>query len=176
MKPQQGVTVMELVIGLSVAAVITTIGGLGILKGMPERRVAGAVRETYAWLQKSRSEAVRDCRLVSIHFNEETDSLTVTDAGGQVLGRQTFAECIDLYRVTGGNPYTFNSRGMKTGHSGCVYLSYGDGRHSRRLRVTSVGSIAVQHPQEGHDNWIYPGQGSGGGAEEDDPDEDHDVD
>ncbi|MFO8047894.1 MAG: GspH/FimT family pseudopilin [Desulfosudaceae bacterium] len=170
MKNNQGVTLAELIISVAVVGVVATFGGISFLKGMPERRVAAATRDVYAWVQKARSEAVKTCRPVKLAFDVGRDRLALMDEDGQPLMSYALDDRIDLYQVTGGNPLTFNPRGMKIGHSGNVYLSYGDGNHTRRVRITSVGSIAIQYPWDGHGNWIYPGQGQEGDS--DDCDED----
>ncbi|MFP4040104.1 MAG: GspH/FimT family pseudopilin [Desulfosudaceae bacterium] len=162
MKNNQGVTLAELIISVAVAGVVATFGGISFLKGMPERRVAAATRDVYAWMQKARSEAVKTCRPVKLAFDVGQDRLVLMDEDDQPVMSHVLDERIDLYKVTGGNPLIFNPRGMKIGHSGNVYLSSGDGNHTRRVRVTSVGSIAIQYPWDGHGNWIYPGQSHGG--------------
>ncbi len=152
-RQRAGFTLVELMVTIAVLALVSALGSMHFFKHMPERRIESASRTVYACLQKARSEAIRAGEKMAVNFDVNNDSLNIADAGGNVIASRRLSECIDLHDVTSGNPFVFNSRGMKIGIYGAVYLRYGKkGKLRRRVRVTPVGGIAIQYPA-GANGW-----------------------
>lgn len=149
MAGNKGFTVIELMTAIAITAILAGIGGYSYFSGLSERRVVAACRDLYSAIEQTRSLAVSTCEKNSIVFNKKANTYTIENANGSpVKGPYSFAEGIEIFRVTGcGNDictYTYNPRGMKTGVNSTVVIGYHKaGGIKMGVTVTSIGSISI---------------------------------
>ena len=151
---QSGFTLLELMVTIAIVGLMSGVASYSFLSGMPERRVIKSVRALYNGIQDARSEAVERGQDITITFN--SGNYIVTDPNNIEISRHEFLDYIDLYSVTGGgggDQYTFNGRGMKTGVNGRVRIQYTrSGPLKRGVRVTSVGGVSMIDETDA--NWL----------------------
>ena len=149
---------MELLTVLAIVAVISGVGGIGLLRGMPERRMMSAARDIYRDLRSAQSRAIARGQEITVVFCPEAETITLSDAGGRVLSRKKLPGYVDLFEIRGDgqaeNQFFFNSRGIKTGVSGSVWIRYyKPGFDWRQVVVRSTGSMCIKRSGDNGKTW-----------------------
>ena len=158
MKRQHGFTLLELLTVLAIVAVCAGIGGIGLLRGMPERRMMSAARDLYRDLRKAQSRAIARGEEITVDFGPESGTISLIDAGGHVFARKKLPGYIDLFEIRGDgeaeNRFFFNSRGIKTGVSGSVWIRYyKPGCDWRQVVVRSTGAMRIRRSGDNGKTW-----------------------
>ena len=143
---------------LAIVAVISGAGGIGLLREMPERRMMSAARDIYRDLRMAQSRAIARGGEIAVDFSPEAETITLVDAGGRVLSRQKLPGYIDLFEIRGDgeaeNRFFFNSRGIKTGVSGSVWIRYYKPDCDwRQVVVRSTGSMCIKRSGDNGKTW-----------------------
>ncbi len=160
MKDNRGVTLVEMLTALAILAILSAAGGVGLLRGMPERRMMSAARDLYCDLRKAQSRAIAAGETVTVNFSLEKNILSLVDAGGQTVSETRLPGFIDLCEIKGDRDddrrFYFNSRGIKTGVSGSVWIRYHKpGYDWRQVLVRSSGSMAIRRSSDSGKTWEY---------------------
>ena len=144
---QQGFTLVELIITLSIAAILVTVAVPSFRNVIQNNRVATQANEFLTALSIARSEALKRGRNVTISADtagQWHNGWTVSDNVGNTLyvnegleGDSAIASTIDTL--------TFNSRGfLTTGTSAVFNLSVTDAESGPSITVTPAGSSSIE--------------------------------
>ena len=72
-RPQRAFTLIEMIVTVSVLAILAAIAAPSFLNTLEKRRVVGAAEQLYADLQYARSEAIKGNRSVGVNFTVTGD-------------------------------------------------------------------------------------------------------
>lgn len=158
MTGQRGATLLELLTVIGIVAVLSAAGGIGLLRGMPERRMMNAARDLYGVLRKAQSLAVVRGETVSANFSPASGTISLANADGKVVSRIRLPGYVEIYEIRGDgrdeNRFFFNSRGIKTGVSGSVRIRYyKPGYDWRQVLVRSTGSMTIRRSVDRGKTW-----------------------
>jgi type IV fimbrial biogenesis protein FimT len=156
MHKQSGITLVEIMTVIAVAAVMASIAIPSIVGWLPKYRMISAGDELLSTLQACRIRAVRENDNVSISFIFGDNSYTAfvdsanigsRDAGERIVKTGQMPPGIDLQNDTLGNLVVFNSRGFPTSDGiaplqGNIVVS--NGSQTRTISLTLAGTSSVQ--------------------------------
>ncbi|WP_339137943.1 MAG: GspH/FimT family pseudopilin [Candidatus Electrothrix sp. GW3-4] len=163
-----GFTLVELMLVISLFAVLSAASIPSLLRGVPEKRLKSAVRNVYADLQKARLLAVKKNKKVIVRFNEtdgyyyidedEKDTAgykewnpdemrrDLADYGGVIYGKGSAEKNWNndvINRVVPYNDISFKTTGTATQAS--VYLQYQDENNiTYAVTTTNYGTVKVR--------------------------------
>lgn len=172
MDKQSGFTLMELMIGIAIIGILSSIAIPNYMAYLPKHRLSQGTRAVYAALQYARLRAVKDQRSVVASFNTGADSYTVfadDGSGGGTAndGVRNGAEPIlktaalpmtvnmTLAAFAGGVPWTrFDSRGLPNGLGGSVELqSTSQNQFMRQITLRVTGTPRIRVSTDGGGTW-----------------------
>ncbi|MGH7858231.1 MAG: GspH/FimT family pseudopilin, partial [Candidatus Binatia bacterium] len=146
-----GLTVLELIVGLGVIAVVATIGAPSVGRLREAATLRGVPQELYGELQRTRSAAVMennryhftlldDAKRYRIHDNDDNDNPAVIDDG-----ERTVVKDIQAYgpgtTITYTGAISFFPNGASSG--GTITITTSED-NSRTIQVSSGGRIRIQ--------------------------------
>jgi prepilin-type N-terminal cleavage/methylation domain-containing protein len=169
MRSAPGFSLIELIICIAVAAVISSVATPNFLAWMDSRKLVGATADIWGLLQQARIAAAKEHANVVLTFDPDTDGIldgrymVFVDNGSnpktrwsrepdeRILNRSSLPPGVRFHEVSfaGGIPRTrFNSRGFPNGLGGHVYLC------NRRKQYMGVhlnlnGSVRIVRSESG---------------------------
>ena len=142
MKKQTGFTLIELMITLVVLAVVATIATPAIQQIIARSAVTSATNDLVSALQVARSQAIREGERWEVSINTGSDpwlEVDSSDGGDDRRRNYTRNDTLSVGGINGGMEIEFDSRGMPTGGSELITLSWrGVGRC---VAVSTAGRI-----------------------------------
>ena len=166
MRKESGFTLVELMVAITIVAILVAIAVPTWGKWIPGYRLKQATRDVYSSFQKAKMEAVRRNVNVVLSFNTVTNTykMFADDGSGAgtakdfvqngsepILGNYTIPDSVTLDSTTfTGNAAGFTSRGLPAKPSaglgnGSVKLSNTKGI-SRQIRLSMAGNIRIHRP------------------------------
>jgi len=154
-KKQSGFSLVELMVVLSIMAVIAAVCIPAVVNALPAYRLEHAARQLSGQLRKARSTAIRENRKVEVRFfagqrTYRIDGRTMTLAEGITFGYGHARRPAGAGRVLPSdgitfrsNRITFNARGIGT-CSGYAYLQNERGR-TIAIGATTAGNISFRY-------------------------------
>src|SRR5215213_8507652 len=159
-KRDRGVGMVELVIVLAIAGIISTIALLQIQSSRSALRVQNSIRQLASYMEKARIDAVRRHGTTSVTFtNTRTYSVTMDFSNGGSTSTRTFTFQDDVRLASAELPnVTFNWRGRTlTSGTSCVTTfsvtdTLGNGLS---VDVSGSGDVTVENQQPDLPNVVY---------------------
>lgn len=157
---QQGAGMVELVIVLAVAAIISAFGVLQIRSSRSALRVQNSVRQLASYMEKARIDAVRRHGTSTVTFSDtRTYSVTMdfTNSGSTTTRTFTFLDNVSIASADLPN-VTFNWRGRTlTSGSSCVttFAVTDTMAHGLSVDVSGSGDVTVENQQPTLPNVTY---------------------
>lgn len=148
---ERGMTLIELLMVMVMLAILLGIGFQGLQafnrSAVPDRAasaIAGDVTLT-------RSYAIQRGEDVTFVADEANRTYEIRTAGGDVLHSRSFSASTDLPLTmldvtTGGDDFTFNSRGMLAGGASSVTIDIARFDTGRRIQVNALGRTRINTP------------------------------
>ena len=160
MKKNNGFTLLELMVVISVLAVLAAVATPNIISWFEERKLSRASRDVLAAVQAARLRAVKERANAVVSFNTANDTFeafvddgggtpanadnNTRDAGETVIKSGRFETVSITGAAFGGNPFVaFTSRGFPD-NSGAISLQDIHGG-TRQINVSNTGSSYIQH-------------------------------
>lgn len=161
MRTERGLTVVELLVAMVIAAVMMTFAIPAFNDFTSQRRMTSSVNSVVAAVNYARNEAARQATAVSVQAVDASDRdsewgagfcVTLGNPGDCDVAMQNFAaagEGLSLDGTDGfdgGDSWTFNSRGVLTNVAvGSVEIcgEDADDDPGRRLRINATGRVSV---------------------------------
>ncbi|MFQ5691397.1 MAG: Tfp pilus assembly protein FimT/FimU [Gemmatimonadota bacterium] len=142
----RGFTVLELLIAVTILAVITSVGLEGYRQFREATAVEHAAKQIGADLWLTRSFAIQRRTNVSLVADEAARTYRIRDTTGVVLARRFFdrdsALPLDSLSINlAGDSVTFNARGLQVGNGAQIEVARG-GR-ARTLTMNAMGRSRV---------------------------------
>lgn len=177
---QSGFTIIELMVTLTIFAILMSLAVPGMSTLVEKRRLVGAAEEIYNRLQFARSEAIKQSSDMRVSFDEgewcigtndngadcdcsvtdETaaDACTISIVGTDVLTRVSGSDFpqITMAQNFGTNSVTFNNvRGVVDGNTGTVTLTSPRGWELRVI-TNILGRVSICSPAGTNNVGGYP--------------------
>ncbi len=111
---QNGLSLIELLMVLAIMGILMGIGGLGLIKNLPEYRLKSAAREMMSSMQKAKIEAIKKnikCRIV-FDINQEKYYICTdkgSDGSWSSIGDNTIIYTVDLSQDNNGIGFGYGS-------------------------------------------------------------------
>ena len=147
MRKQAGFTLIELIITISIVAIVLSVAIPNFIGWGPERRLAGAAGDIQGALQTARLVALKENSAATVNFDINAESYTVTVNGrtvrsGQMPAGVDLASVTDLGTNTPTSAIAFNSRGLAS-PSVDIRVNGSSSSTPRRIRLNLSGSSKV---------------------------------
>ena len=145
MRKDSGFTLIELMVVIGIMAILSAIAIPSYIKWLPKHRVGSAARAVMSAMEFARSNAIKTNSNVTVNFNFDNDSLTVTNSGGTLRTRQIHGD-VDFKdgEVDGlGNSVTFNGHGFSTAIFQVTVENTKDDTISRTIMLTLGGNASI---------------------------------
>ena len=163
MRTDRGLTVVELLVAMVIAAVMMTLAIPAFNDFTSQRRMTSTVNSVVAAVNYARNEAARQATAVSVQAIDASDRdnewgegfcVTLGNPGDCNVAMQMFAGTDDAISLNGtdgfdgGDSWTFNSRGVLTNVAvGSVEIcgEDADDDPGRLLRINATGRVSVNN-------------------------------
>jgi prepilin-type N-terminal cleavage/methylation domain-containing protein len=140
MRKDSGFTLIELMVVIGIMAILSAIAIPSYIKWLPKHRVGTAARAVMSAMEFARSNAIKTNSNVTVNFNFDNNSLTVTNSGGTLRTRQMPGD-VDLDDIDLGTPVTFTGHGFSTASGKVVVVNP---TLSRSINLTLGGTTSIQ--------------------------------
>jgi prepilin-type N-terminal cleavage/methylation domain-containing protein len=146
MRQDTGFSIIELMVVMSIMAILSAIAVPGILEWLPKQRIGSAARDVKSTLEFARSNAIRNNADVTVNFDWNNDRLTVADDDAVTLRTLELSGDVDLQK--GGmtsDVVTFNGHGFSTGtFGGMAVVNASNNTFRRTVMLTPGGNTRIQ--------------------------------
>jgi len=160
-KNGKGFTLTEVVVTLSILAVMTAISLPSYISWLPRHRLQTSARQIYDDLNLAKIRAVKDNTVARITFNAGNDNYTVfldnnlnglPDDGASTILRNnaTLENSVD---ITAANTCGFNNRGLRTTAQTQVVRLTNPTNIIMRIDVNTAGGISIFTSKDGGVTW-----------------------
>lgn len=154
-----GLTLLELLITVSIIALVLTLGVPSVLEAQKNMQLKGAAEVSYFALQKARSTAISSQKDIMVMLKSTPPwCIAVSDDGlcdcqvyqdCTVNGVESIIQSSDFNLITlqdikfgNNNATTFDGvRGLSVGHAGSVVFS--DGQNQLKLILSNMGRVRL---------------------------------
>jgi len=161
LKNRKGFTLTEVVVTLSILAVMTAISLPSYISWLPRHKLQTSARQIYDDLNLAKIRAVKDNTVARITFNAGTDNYTVfldnnlnglPDDGASTILRNnaTLENSVD---ITAANTCGFNNRGLRTTAQTQVVRLTNPTNIIMRIDVNTAGGISIFTSKDGGVTW-----------------------
>jgi len=161
LKNKKGFTLTEVVVTLSILAVMTAISLPSYISWLPRHKLQTSARQIYDDLNLAKIRAVKDNTVARITFNAGTDNYTVfldnnlnglPDDGASTILRNnaTLENSVD---ITAANTCGFNNRGLRTTAQTQVVRLTNPTNIIMRIDVNTAGGISIFTSKDGGVTW-----------------------
>jgi len=140
MRKDSGFTMIELMVVIGIMAILSAIAIPSYIKWLPKHRVGTAARAVKSTLEFARSNAIKTNSNVTVNFNFDNNSLTVTNSSGTLRTRRLPGD-VDLDNIDLGTPVTFTGHGFSTASGKVVVVNP---TLSRSINLTLGGTTSIQ--------------------------------
>lgn len=167
MKNNAGFTLTELMVALSIIALMAAIGAPAVMSYLQAKGVGDASDQIYGDLNRVKHQAIKTRANATINFNPaaNTYQIVMTDPatgavinypqvnlagfrGGVQLGADPASGAVSLGQLA------FNFRGTcPAGSSGAIYLTNAVNSSFYRVRTTLAGGISLHRWNNGTGSW-----------------------
>ncbi len=145
MRKDTGFSIIELMVVMSIMAILSAIAIPGILEWLPKQRIGNAARDVKSTLEFARSNAIRNNADVTVNFDWNNERLTVVDAGAVTLRTMELPDDVNLLSNGLVSPVIFNGHGFSTGNFGAVAVVNASNNTLRRtVTLTPGGNTRIQ--------------------------------
>lgn len=153
MKNKNGFTLIELMVVISLIAILSAVSYPGVRSWLSGYRVTSAANELRGALQRGKAEAVKNQVRVVVNINQATRSYTVALNGTDVVSQGTLHPDVVINQVNfnAGMWTQFNSMGipfgfvagLATNYNGNIIISDAQGTSFRQITLSPSGSIVL---------------------------------
>jgi prepilin-type N-terminal cleavage/methylation domain-containing protein len=146
MRKDSGFTLIELMVVIAIIGVLCAIAIPNFLNWLPKQRVGSAARAVMSAVEFARSNAIKTNADVTVNFDFDNDSLTVTNSSATLRTRQMPAD-VDLQdgEVDGlGDSVTFNGHGFSDESGEVVVENTKNATLRRSINLTLGGNARIQ--------------------------------
>ncbi len=149
MSGESGMTLLEIVIVVSIIAVLAAIAVPNFKVWLPNMRLKAAARDVYSDMQKAKMSAIKFNTTVTFNFNPgsgspcEGGNYTFQDSEGKIISARTMKEGVCL-STPSNFPAGFLPNGLPAGSIGTVKLTHPKTSRYYEISQTIAGGIRLQ--------------------------------
>jgi prepilin-type N-terminal cleavage/methylation domain-containing protein len=140
MRRDRGFTVLELLVALGIAAVLTGSGVASLVDLVATARVAGAARAAASGLRLAREQALARGAAIEVRFDAPARAWTTRTAGGAVIATHALPRGVAFARLPARGRVLFG--GLGTAENATV--AFATGPRQRSVIVNQRGRVRVQ--------------------------------
>ncbi|MBU2706516.1 GspH/FimT family pseudopilin [Zooshikella marina] len=148
----KGFTIIEVMIGLAIAVILTTVAYPSFISLIVENQLAAGSNSFVGSIAVARSEAIKRGQAVRLEALDASDNSNEWGPGWRIVV-VTSSELIREYEALDNNAtlnsvgdngaYTFNSRGFITTAGDTLNLCHSSGDGSRQIQLLRSGSTSL---------------------------------